>query len=129
VLAGKMSCTDCHNPHTGDAVNEGGTNFASLNETCTKCHVQQGGPFVFEHEASREGCVTCHNPHGTINAKMLKDRNQNLCLQCHFQQQTAPGVVMIGGRDHSGFINRGTCWSAGCHEAVHGSHVSSSLRF
>jgi hypothetical protein len=26
-------------------------------------------------------------------------------------------------------VQRGTCWSAGCHEAVHGSHVSSSLRF
>jgi hypothetical protein len=23
----------------------------------------------------------------------------------------------------------GTCWSAGCHEAVHGSQVSSSLRY
>jgi len=128
VLAGKMGCSDCHNPHTSDAVKEGGTNFASLNETCTKCHAQQGGPYVFEHEASREGCVACHNPHGTTNAKMLKARNQNLCLQCHFQEQVGGGI-MIGGRDHSGFINRGTCWSAGCHEAVHGSHVSSSLRF
>lgn len=129
VLAGKMSCSDCHNPHGGDAVVEGGTNVASLNETCTKCHVQQAGPYVFEHEASREGCVACHNPHGSINAKMLRARNQNLCLQCHYQQQTAGGVILIGGRDHASFISRGTCWSAGCHEAVHGSHVSSSLRF
>lgn len=129
VLAGKMSCSDCHNPHTGDAVKEGGTSTAALNETCTKCHVQQGGPFVFEHEASREGCVACHNPHGSVNAKMLRSRNQNLCLQCHFQEQTGPGVILIGGRDHSSFISRGTCWSAGCHEAIHGSHVSSSLRF
>lgn len=129
VLAGKMNCSDCHSPHTGDAIMEGGTNFAGLNESCVKCHTAQGGPYVFEHEASREGCVTCHSPHGSLNAKMLKARNANLCLQCHFQQQTAPGVILIGGRDHASFLTRGTCWSAGCHEAVHGSHVSSSLRF
>lgn len=129
VLAGKMSCSDCHSPHTGDAIDGGVARLDGLNSSCIKCHVQQGGPFVFEHEASREGCVACHNPHGSINAKMLKARNQNLCLQCHFQQQTAPGVILIGGRDHASFISRGTCWSAGCHESIHGSHVSSSLRF
>ncbi len=129
VMSGKMSCSDCHNPHSGPAVAEGGTNFDSVNSTCVKCHVAQGGPYVFEHEASREGCVACHSPHGSMNAKMLKARNANLCLQCHFQQQTAPGVILIGGRDHAPFLSRGTCWSAGCHEAVHGSHVSSSLRF
>ncbi|MDP2137307.1 MAG: cytochrome c3 family protein [Candidatus Didemnitutus sp.] len=130
VMSGKMSCSDCHNPHGGDAVAQGDTTqMESINSTCLQCHVQQGGPYVFEHEASREGCVTCHNPHGSMNSKMLKARNANLCLQCHFQQNTSTGQIMIGGRDHGSFLSRGTCWSAGCHEAVHGSHVSSSLRF
>lgn len=129
VLAGRMSCADCHSPHQGDAVTEGGTNFDGLNSTCLKCHTSQGGPYVFEHEASREGCVVCHSPHGSVNARMLKARNQNLCLQCHFQEQRSAGVILIGGRDHASFLTRGTCWSGGCHEAVHGSHVSSSLRF
>ncbi len=129
VASGKMSCSDCHNPHTGDAIAERGTNMAALNESCVKCHTSQLGPYVFEHEASREGCTVCHNPHGSINDKMLKSRNANLCLQCHFQQHTSTGQIMIGGRDHGSFLSRGTCWSAGCHEAVHGSHVSSSLRF
>ena len=129
VLAGKMSCSDCHNAHTGDAVSEGSTGMDTTNSSCLKCHTSQGGPYVFEHEASREGCMVCHSPHGSVNAKMLKARNANLCLQCHFQQQTAPGVILIGGRDHASFLTRGTCWSGGCHEAVHGSHVSSSLRF
>ncbi len=70
-----------------------------------------------------------HCPHGSVNQKMLKARNANLCLQCHFQEQPSAGVIMIGGRDHASFLSRGTCWSCGCHEAVHGSHVSSSLRF
>ncbi len=129
VAAGRMSCGDCHNAHTGDAITEGGTNIEGINSTCLNCHASQGGPYVFEHEASREGCVTCHSPHGSVNNKMLKTRNANLCLQCHFQEQTAAGVILIGGRDHNSFLSRGTCWSAGCHEAVHGSHVSSSLRF
>jgi predicted CXXCH cytochrome family protein len=129
VQQGKISCNDCHEPHRGDATLGGGTQLAAANETCFKCHSAQRGPYVFEHEASREGCVSCHNPHGSVNDKLLKARNQSLCLQCHYQQQTIDGQLMIGGRDHRAFVSRGTCWSAGCHEAVHGSHVNSSLRF
>ena len=128
VIAGKVSCVDCHDPHKGDAVLGTGAQLASMNETCFKCHTAQQGPFVFEHEAVREGCVTCHNPHGSVNDKLLKARNQALCLQCHVQQQT-PGALLIGGMDHRAFIQRGTCWTAGCHEAVHGSHANSSLRY
>jgi DmsE family decaheme c-type cytochrome len=124
-----MSCTDCHDPHRGDAIKGGGTKLMSANDTCLKCHEAQRGPFVFEHEALRDNCTTCHNPHGTVNSKMLKNRNPTLCLQCHFQQQTAGGLLYIGGRDHTTYLQRGTCWTAGCHEAVHGSHVNSSLRF
>jgi predicted CXXCH cytochrome family protein len=129
VVEGKISCNDCHDPHKGRAVKAGGTSMHSENETCLNCHPAQRGPFVYEHEASREGCLTCHNPHGSVNAKMLTQRNATLCLKCHFQQQTAVGAILIGGRDHSAFLSRGTCWSAGCHEALHGSRVNSSLRF
>ena len=129
VEEGKVSCSDCHNPHTGSAIMGGGTAHTTEFDTCGRCHTAQRGPFVFEHEAVREGCTTCHQPHGTVNAKMLRERNQTLCLKCHFQQQTSPGRIYIGARDHSSFLSRGTCWSAGCHEAVHGSQIGSSLRF
>ena len=128
VLEGKMDCTDCHNPHKGSAIPGGGTELMSANETCFQCHTAQRR-YVFEHEALREGCLTCHQPHGSVNQRMLTQRNQTLCLKCHFQEQTASGALLIGGRDHSSFVTRGTCWSAGCHEAVHGSNTSSSLRF
>lgn len=130
---GKVSCSDCHNAHKGPAIRGGGTSLMAESDTCVQCHTAQRGPFVFEHEALREGCTTCHNPHGSVNDKMLVQRSQNLCLKCHFQQQNLPsqpaGTIFIGSRDHTGFLQQGTCWSAGCHEAVHGSHVSSSLRF
>jgi predicted CXXCH cytochrome family protein len=130
VEDGKVSCADCHNPHKGQAVVGGGTALATEQDTCTKCHLQQRGPFVFEHEALREGCTTCHSPHGSVNEKMLVQRNSNLCLKCHFQTQgVTPGLIYIGGQEHSARLSQGTCWTSGCHEAVHGSHINSSLRY
>jgi predicted CXXCH cytochrome family protein len=129
VSEGKMTCSDCHDPHKGDILALGAAGQMAQNENCLKCHQNQRGPFVFEHEAIREGCTLCHNPHGSVNAKMLTERNASLCLKCHFRQPTGAGQVLIGGWDHTAALQMGTCWSAGCHEAVHGSHVSSSLRF
>jgi predicted CXXCH cytochrome family protein len=128
VPEGRMSCTDCHSPHKGSIYKAGGTSLLSQNEGCLKCHPAQRGPYVFEHEAIRDGCTTCHSPHGTINAKLLKVRDSNLCLKCHFQQVKG-GVILIGGSDHTLRLQQGTCWTAGCHEAVHGSRVNPTLRF
>ncbi len=133
VPEGRMSCIDCHPPHGGIAFAGGGTRLLSQNDNCVQCHPAQQGPFVFEHEALREGCTTCHSPHGSVNAKMLTERNANLCLKCHFQQVQNNGsgapAILIGGVDHTARLSQGACWSAGCHEAVHGSRVSPSLRF
>ena len=128
VPEGKMTCTECHSPHKGSARAGGGTALLTENENCLKCHPSQRGPYVFEHEAMREGCTSCHTPHGSVNAKLLTVRDSNLCMKCHFQQ-VQNGIVRIGGSDHTIRIQQGTCWTAGCHEAVHGSRVNSSLRF
>jgi len=128
VPEGHMNCTDCHDPHKGSIFLGGGTAELSMNDMCLRCHPAERGPYVFEHEAMREGCVTCHNPHGSINAKLLNVRDANLCLRCHFQQLNG-GRIYIGGVDHTVSLQEGTCWTAGCHEAVHGSQVSPSLRF
>jgi predicted CXXCH cytochrome family protein len=127
LLEGQISCGDCHEPHKGSSHRGGGTLLASADETCLRCHPAQRGPHVFEHEALREGCVTCHRPHGSVNAKMLTERNAVLCLKCHVQE--AGPNVRIGGVNHTVFLRNGTCWTAGCHEAVHGSQVSTSLRY
>ena len=128
VPEGRMSCIDCHPPHKGSVYVGGGTSLLSQNESCFRCHQSQRGPYVFEHEAVREGCTICHAAHGSVNAKLLTVRDANLCLKCHFQQINA-GRLLIGGSDHTLRVQQGTCWTAGCHEAVHGSRVSSSLRF
>lgn len=128
VPEGKLSCSECHPPHKGSAFRGGGTTLQTANEACTQCHAAQRGPYVFEHDAMREGCTTCHNPHGSVNAKLLSVRDANLCIKCHFQSVSG-GRLLIGGSDHTLRVQQGTCWTAGCHEAVHGSRVSPSLRF
>jgi len=128
VTEDKLSCTDCHSPHKGSIRLGGETSLLSENEGCFRCHTTQRGPFIFEHEAMHEGCTVCHAPHGSVNAKLLTERNANLCLKCHFQQFSG-GALLIGGSDHTLRVQQGTCWTAGCHEAVHGSRVSPSLRF
>ncbi len=129
VMSGKMTCTECHDPHKGNAISGRGMSLASETDSCTACHTAQKGPFVFPHNAMREGCTSCHNPHGSVNQKMLTQRDANLCLKCHLEHPAVEGngTILIGG-DHRTRLQNGTCWVAGCHEAVHGSHVSRSLR-
>ena len=129
VLTGHMSCGDCHDPHSGPALRGTGASLESETETCTKCHTAQKGPFTFKHSAMKEGCTACHNPHGSVNQKMLIARDSNLCLSCHLETADRPGIILAGGEDHRTRMQGGTCWIAGCHEAVHGSHTSPALRY
>lgn len=131
VIEGRMNCVQCHDPHGHEIMKPaGGLAMARLNETCAQCHREQSRPFVFEHEALREGCVICHDPHGSINRQLLTERGNNLCLKCHAQVHLpGPGDFFIGDIPHSSLVKRGTCWSAGCHTAVHGSNVHPHLRY
>ena len=131
VLEGKMNCVQCHDPHGRDIMKPArGLAMARLNESCAQCHREQSKPHTFEHEAMREGCVTCHQPHGSINAKLLVDRDNNLCLRCHAQNPgpgLTPGQVFIGREDHTDKLGMGSCYSAGCHTAIHGSSIDRRL--
>jgi DmsE family decaheme c-type cytochrome len=92
VNEGFMKCTDCHNPHGAFApvwrmgqrprmVEQARGN----EEPCLKCHADKRGPFVFEHPPVRvEGCESCHHPHGSTNARLLRRPvSFTLCLECH----------------------------------------------
>jgi predicted CXXCH cytochrome family protein len=133
VAENKLNCAQCHDPHGSDIYRPaGGLALARLNESCAQCHREQTRPFAFEHAALREGCGTCHSPHGSVNAKLLIQRDANLCLRCHAQTQgpSVPrGGIYIGNVDHASFVRMGACWSSGCHTAVHGSNVDPRLRY
>jgi DmsE family decaheme c-type cytochrome len=92
VNEGVVQCSDCHNPHGAVAptwrmsarprmVEHGLGN----EEPCLKCHADLRGPFLFEHPPVRvEGCETCHSPHGSTNARLLRRPVvYTICLECH----------------------------------------------
>jgi DmsE family decaheme c-type cytochrome len=118
VEEGLLKCSDCHDPHgTFGANNIRST--ADQNAICTKCHTETRGPFVFEHAAVKaEGCVGCHTPHGSQNARLLNVPNINqLCNQCHspVSGSTVHGI-------NAGSADVTPCIS--CHTMIHGSNVN-----
>ena len=81
LSTGKVACSDCHNPH-GSA----GPKLLKKNtvvETCTQCHAEKRGPFLFEHQPVAEDCTNCHTPHGSNITPLLKSRPPFLCQECH----------------------------------------------
>ncbi|MBI3207928.1 MAG: DmsE family decaheme c-type cytochrome [Candidatus Solibacter usitatus] len=134
VNEGFMNCTDCHNPH--------GTPAASWRmglrprmvghslgneEACLKCHSDKRGPFAFEHAAVRvDGCETCHNPHGSTNAKLLRRTSVfTTCLECHNGAppfgRTGEGVVLQTGTHDMRNPRYQNCTT--CHVRIHGSNA------
>ncbi len=129
VLEGKVSCVDCHDPHAEEVRPWTATTLEGPNEVCFKCHKDKKGPFVFEHDALKEGCTICHNVHGSINDKLLVAGDViNVCLRCHYES----GFVADDGKTSttggSRFTGRGKQSCLSCHLAVHGSNFSKTLR-
>ncbi len=69
----------------------------TTNATCYTCHAEKRGPFVHNHEPVQDNCASCHNPHGSNVAGMLKARDPILCNQCH-TPHIAGGVGAVGGQ-------------------------------
>lgn len=111
---GVMSCQSCHDPHDISAKQRLG---GFKHEACFKCHTDKQGPFLYEHGAVRvEGCVACHDVHGSVNRHMLTYQSvADLCYSCHV---TVPGW-------HSRFTHESNC--ANCHLNIHGSNFSQGL--
>jgi len=79
-----VKCSDCHDIHGTFGPNNL-KSAADQSAICTKCHMDVRGPFVYEHAPVKaEGCLGCHSPHGSQNARMLNMPSINtLCNQCH----------------------------------------------
>lgn len=121
VNEGLIQCSDCHNTHgTFSANNLKST--ADQNAVCTKCHTDTRGPFVHEHAVVKgEGCMACHTPHGSQNARLLNTANvSTLCYQCH----TTVAAGTVHGLYHGSTSNQ-PCTD--CHTMIHGSNLSRSF--
>jgi len=130
IPEGKMSCSDCHNPH--GSVGPKLMKRDSVVDTCYTCHMEKRGPFVHNHEPVNDDCSNCHNPHGTTAESMLKMRAPFLCNTCHTPhapiqpslagQTPAPGTQ---GWWNGAAITQGRA-CLNCHTQVHGSNNPSA---
>jgi DmsE family decaheme c-type cytochrome len=126
IDAGKVVCSDCHNPH-----GSGGPKLMKKNtvtETCYTCHAEKRGPFLWEHQPVAEDCTNCHTPHGSNISPLLKSRAPFLCQECHDGPHASPdpvgpsraagkqGTAGFGAADYAGRA----CQN--CHVMVHGSN-------
>jgi DmsE family decaheme c-type cytochrome len=101
--AGKMACTDCHNPHGSTGPKLMAKN--SINDTCYSCHAEKRGPFLWEHPPAVDNCINCHTPHGSTNAGLLKMRSPWLCQRCHGDGAPHPGAIYSGANLPGGLVN------------------------
>jgi DmsE family decaheme c-type cytochrome len=116
---GALECVSCHDPHEPQNRQLLG---GFKEDQCTSCHADKGGPYVFEHDASRvEGCTACHSPHGSPNRHMLAhQRVAELCIACHVAvPQFHLGFSPVGPPR----FNLDT-QCTNCHSAIHGSNFS-----
>jgi DmsE family decaheme c-type cytochrome len=122
---GKMACTACHAPHGASAPAQ--LVKATVTETCTSCHAEYRGPFLWEHQPVAEDCSNCHDAHGSVQPALLKARAPFLCQQCH-EGAGHPSVAPtpaglaggISGAMPSAYLVAGSCTN--CHSQVHGSN-------
>ena len=125
---GKLSCTDCHNPHGSQTPTM--LKADTINDTCYACHAEKRGPFVWEHAQGRENCLNCHQPHGSNHDALLVTIRSFLCEQCHSprshlnQLLTTPNLGG-GASPQERLIGRG-CQT--CHSQIHGSNHPGGVR-
>lgn len=124
MLDGRMACSDCHAPHGGPG--PALLRTATVNETCTSCHAEFRGPFLWEHPPVTEDCLSCHRPHGASHRPLLVKRTPWLCQDCHLAQfhpsAALSGTGLPGATAPSGSQSMLGRDCMNCHVHVHGSN-------
>ena len=129
VREDKMMCSSCHNTHGSPNVKmlRAGT---TVDQSCTSCHQEKRGPFLWEHAPVSNSCVTCHDPHGSSNDRMLAAKLPGLCQRCHVTSRHPPTVYDGFVKATSTGANRITGRScANCHQQIHGSNNPNGKAF
>ena len=100
---GKMTCTDCHNPH--GSTTQSLLKAETVNDTCYQCHAEKRGPFLWEHAPVRENCLNCHNPHGSNHEYLLTTRAATAVPAMPFADPASERFV-DGGKSRERRISR-----------------------
>jgi DmsE family decaheme c-type cytochrome len=129
VREGKMVCASCHNVHGSSNVKllKAGT---TIDESCTSCHTEKRGPFLWEHAPVAESCTTCHDPHGSNNERMLVAKPPFLCQRCHVTSRHPPTVYdgfVLQNSQNANKLSARSC--VVCHQLIHGSNAPSGKAF
>jgi DmsE family decaheme c-type cytochrome len=125
VREGSMTCSSCHNVHGSPNVRllRAGT---TIDESCSSCHADKRGPYLWEHAPVSESCVTCHDPHGSNNDRMLVSKQPFLCQRCHVTSRHPPTVYegyLLNNSQNANKIYSRSCTI--CHQLIHGSNAPS----
>ncbi len=112
----KIFCTDCHDPHGG--MSNRHLRKDTVKDTCTQCHAEKEGPFLYEHADVMDDCRTCHSVHGSVNRNLLVQREPFLCLQCH---PTHPVSGATTAEQKQALFTR----CSDCHSQIHGTDLPS----
>lgn len=122
---GKMSCSDCHDPHGGGG--DSNLKKETVNETCFTCHAEREGPFAFEHPPVAEDCTICHKPHGSVNRELLAQAEPLICIKCH----RGPHTGWAAGGVQKARLNTQILYQScsGCHVNLHGSDRSATFTY
>jgi DmsE family decaheme c-type cytochrome len=141
ILEGKVTCSDCHNPHGSTGPTLMVKN--SVNETCYACHAEKRGPFLWEHAPVVDNCTNCHMPHGSNQVALLTTRPPMLCQNCHTGDHgknhysganlptgnvtTGNGTIPLGSQSPAAQGNARSCLL--CHSVIHGSNHPAGAKF
>ncbi len=120
----KQACDACHygtQEHMADVTDVSKRpslkNLTSnqVSAICQNCHRggQQALWDLSAHSRTKDGCLTCHDPHRGVGDHMLKAEEPDLCQTCH------PGPVAEGNLPFHHPIKEGKMVCTDCHN-VHG---------
>jgi predicted CXXCH cytochrome family protein len=128
-------CENCHEATQGTHPDSTRHNFKLVQEggkLCAQCHDAFPGTRSRHVPVAEGECMSCHDPHGSAEPKLLKRPLNDLCFECHeraeFRVHAVVGVDLGGSHPLSGAVDparkgeRFTCVS--CHEP----HASDSPR-
>jgi len=124
IKQGKLTCSDCHDPH-GQAKDNLGEE--TVNMVCYRCHAEKQGPFVYQHAPVEEDCSICHEPHGTVTNNLLKQPPTFLCLRCHagHRANIHPGGSQLDIDGNPALRPSLYTDCTQCHTQIHGSDLPS----